>query len=159
MKNQKGMSHIMLIISIIIIAIIIALIVILINKNIEKGNIDNYQTDMLLIQGKIKVISQEATIQEKDELLKGRKIEENLEDEQIKKLLENKIISKEETSFSMYYILDKSNLEEMGLQSLKLKEGYYLVNYNTDEIIYCKGIEINNNIYYKLSELKQLNVY
>ena len=149
----------MLIISIIIIAIIIALIVILINKNIEKGNIDNYQTDMLLIQGKIKVISQEATIQEKDELLKGRKIEENLEDEQIKKLLENKIISKEETSFSMYYILDKSNLEEMGLQSLKLKEGYYLVNYNTDEIIYCKGIEINNNTYYKLSELKQLNVY
>ena len=121
---------------------------------IQKENKKNYETDMLLIQGKIKVISQESTIQKNEELLQGKKLSENLENEEIKKLLQNKIISEEESDFTKYYILEKTDLEELGLSSIELTEGYYIVNYETYEVIYTSGVKIDNNYYYKLSELQ-----
>ena len=157
MKSQKGMGHLMLILCIAIIILFIVGIGYIIMQNMEKEKIQTYETDMLLIQGKIKVTSKEATIQKNEELLKGRKVSEAMEEEQIKKLLENNIISQEETSFSKYYILEQSNLEEMGLSNIKLEEGYFIVNYDTDEIIYSNGIKVGKDIYYKLSELKELN--
>ena len=157
MKNQNGMGHLMLIICIVIIILFIVGIINIINENVEKEKIETYQTDMLLIQGKVKVLSQEATIQKNEEILKGRKLADNLEDEQVKKLLENNIISQEETSFAKYYILEKSNLEEIGLKNIELKEGYYIVNYDTDEIIYSKGIKIGKETYYKLSQIEEIN--
>lgn len=157
MKSQKGMGHLMLIICIAIILALIVGIIYVVKETIEKEKLETYQTNMLLIQGKVKVISNEATIQKNEESLKGRKIEEVIEEEQIKSLLENNIISQEEENFSKYYILEQSHLEEMGLNNIKLKEGYFIVNYNTDEIIYSKGIKIGKDTYYKLSELKELN--
>lgn len=157
MRSQKGMGHLMLIICIAIIILFIIGIIYIGMQSIEKEKIETYQTDMLLIQGKVKVISQEATIDKNEELLKGRKVLDALEEEQIKNLLENNIIDKEETSFSKYYILEKTHLEEIGLNTIELKEGYYIVNYDTDEIIYSKGIKMGENILYKLSELEKLN--
>lgn len=157
MKSQKGMGHLMLILCMAIIILFIIGIIYIIRENIENEKLQTFETNMLLIQGKVKVISQEATIQKNEELLKGKKLADNLEDEEIKELLTNKIISQEEESFSKYYILEKSNLEEMGLGDIRLKEGYYIVNYDTDEVIYSKGIKIRKETYYKLSELKNIN--
>ena len=155
MKNQKGMGHLMLILCIVIMILAIGSILYFAKEKVDEETIQTYETDMLLIQGKVKVLSQESTIQKKEELLKGRKIEECLEEVEIKTLLEKQIISQEEADFSKYYVLEKANLEEMGLNNIQLKEGYYIVNYDTDEIIYAKGIKIGDKIYYKLSELKQ----
>lgn len=157
MKSQKGMGHLMLIICVAIIILFIVGIIYIVKENIEKEKLETFETNMLLIQGKAKVISQEATIQKNEELLKGKRLADNVEDEQIKELLQKEIISQEETSFSKYYILEKSNLEEIGLGNIELKEGYYIVNYDTDEIIYSKGITIGKETYYKLSELKEKN--
>lgn len=157
MKSQKGMGHLMLIICIAIIMLFVVGIVYILRENIQKEKLETYQTDMLLIQGKVKVISQEATIQKNEELLKGRKLSDSLEEEQVKNLLENNIISQEETSFSKYYILEKSHLEEIGLNNINLEEGYYIVNYDTDEIVYSKGIKIGKETFYKLSELQNKN--
>ena len=157
MKSQNGMGHLMLIICIAIIIIFVLGLIYVVRESIEKEKLETFQTNMLLIQGKVKVISQEATIQKKEELLKGRKVADNIEEEQIKQLLENKVISQEETNFSKYYILEKSHLEEIGLNNIELKEGYYIVNYDTDEIIYSKGITKGKEILYKLSELEKLN--
>ena len=122
MKSQNGMGHLMLIICIAIIILFIIGIIYITTESIEKEKLETYQTNMLLIQGKVKVISQEATIQKKEELLKGIKVSETLEDEQIKKMLENNVISQEEKSFSKYYILEKTHLEEMGLNTIELKD-------------------------------------
>ncbi len=157
MKSQKGMGHLMLILCIAIIILFIIGIIYVVKNNIEKEKLETFETNMLLIQGKVKVISQESTIQKKEELLKGRKLSDSIEEEQIKVLLNNNIISQEETSFSKYYILDKSHLGEMGLGNIKIEEGYYIVNYDTDEIIYSKGIKIGKETYYKLSELEEKN--
>lgn len=157
MKSQKGMGHLMLIICIAIILAFIVGIIYLVRETIKKEKVETYQTNMLLIQGKVKVMSNESTVQKKEELLKGRKVEEAIEEEQIKYLLENNIISQEETSFSKYYILEQSHLDEMGLDNIKLKEGYFIVNYDTYEIIYSNGIKVGKDTYYKLSELKEIN--
>ena len=157
MKSQKGMGHLMLVICIAIIILVILGIVYVVREMIEKEKLETYQTDMLLIQGKAKVLSQESTIQKNDGLLKGRKLYDSMEEEQVKQLLENNIISQEETNFSKYYILEPSHLEEIGLTDITLQEGYYIVNYDTDEIIYSKGIKIKKETFYKLSELEKIN--
>lgn len=157
MKSQNGMGHLMLIICIAIIVLFIIGITYIVKETIKKEKLETYQTNMLLIQGKVKVIANEATVQKKEEILKGRKVSEALEEEQIKKLLENNIISQEETNFSKYYILEQVHLDEMSLNNIKLKDGYFIVNYDTDEIIYSNGIKLGENTYYKLSELEELN--
>ena len=155
MKDQEGMGHLTTIISIIIIALLLVGILYGTKTEVQNEKVQNYETDMLLIQGKVKVISQESTIQKKEELLKGKKVSENLEIEEIARLLENNVISQEEEDFSKYYILEKENLDEMGLNAIKLKEGYYIVNYKTYEIIYTKGVNIKENTFYKLTELQE----
>ena len=154
LKEQEGMGHLATFFCIIIIIAIITICIYYIKNMMQQENKKNYETDMLLIQGKIKVISQESTIQKKEEILQGKKLSENLENEEIKKLLQNKIISEEESDFTKYYILEKTDLEELGLSSIELTEGYYIVNYETYEVIYTSGVKIDNNYYYKLSELQ-----
>ena len=156
MKSQKAVGHLSLILCVIIIALVVASIVYYTKDMMQKEQKQSYETDMLLVQGKIKILSQESTIKKSEELLKGRKLSENIEDEQIKKLLENNVISQDEENFSKYYILEKSNLEEIGLNGIELKDGYYIVNYATYEIIYSNGIDIKGNIYYKLSDLQKV---
>ena len=144
----------MLILCIIIIIVVIVGIIYFALEGLLKEKMETYETDMLLIQGKVKVLSQEAIIQKNEEVLKGKKLEDNIEEEKIKELLEKQVISQEESNFSKYYIIEKETLEEIGLQNINLKKGFYIVNYNTDEIIYSEGVKIGENTYYKLSELK-----
>ncbi len=156
MKNQKGMGHLTLILCVIIIILVAVGAFYYFFIKLEDQVIETYKTDMLLIQGKVKVLSEEAIINKNGELLKGRKISESLEDEEIKALLENGVLSQEEESFDNYYLLEKSNLDEMGLGAIRLEKGYYIVNYDTDEVIYSKGIKFGENTYYKLSEIEEL---
>lgn len=157
MKNQRGMSQITLVISIIIIIVIAVLGFNITKKMLERRNVENYKTNMLLLQGKVKVISKEFVMKKEDEeILEGKKVSENLEREDIKELLEKGIISQEDESFERIYIIENEDLERIGLSNIKLKDGYYIVNYNTDEIIYSKGIEIDPKVYYKLSEIKEM---
>lgn len=157
MKSQKGMSHIVWILAIIVILILVVCALFFSKTKLEDEVLKMYETDMLLIQGKVKVLSKEAIVKDNDDELKGKKIEENLEDTTIKNLLEKGIISQEEEKFSKYYIIDKATLDEIGLKDVKIREGFYIVNYDTDEIIYAKGITIENDTYYKLSEIKEVN--
>lgn len=157
MKNQRGMSQITLVISIIIIIVIAVLGFNITKKMLERRNVENYKTNMLLLQGKVKVISKEFVMKKEDEeILEGKKVSENLEREDIKELLQKGIISQEDESFERIYIIENEDLERIGLSNIKLKDGYYIVNYNTDEIIYSKGIEIDQKVYYKLSEIKEM---
>ena len=156
MKNQKGMGHLMLILCVIIIILVAIGAFYYFFIKLETQVIETYETDMLLIQGKVKVLSEEAIINKNEELLKGRKVSDSLEDEEVKALLEKGVFSQEEESFNKYYLLEKANLDEIGLGAIRLEKGYYIVNYDTDEVIYSKGIQVGENTYYKLSEIEEL---
>lgn len=153
MKSQKGMSYKMLVICIFILMVLVISIVYFLHNQLKNEKLTTYETDMLLVQGKVKVLSQESTMQKKEEILKGEKLTDKLEEEWVKELLEKQVIDQEEENFSKYYIWNKDILNDVGLEDIKLENGYYIVNYETDEVIYSEGINIDNKIYYKLSEI------
>ena len=148
MKKENGMGQMMLIICVIaIIAIIIFVVNFLLNETKQRKE-ENLVTDMLLLQGKIKVIAQENEMKKEENTLVGKQVKENLEDEKIKKLLDEK--------FENYYIIDSENLNQLNLND-DLEGEYYIVNYKNYEIIYSKGIEVEEKTYYTLTDLKGLN--
>lgn len=109
---------------------------------------------MLAIQGKAKIIAEEEKALKKE--LAGIKISDKKEEENIKKLLEQQNITIDENS--KYYVLDKENLKEIGLGNIELEsDQYYIVNYDNLEILYTKGVQIGDNILYKLSDFNKLN--
>lgn len=152
MKKQNGMSHITLIFCIAIIIFVCVIVVRTLLNESKSREIENLKTDMLLVQGKIKVIGQENEMNKEENQLKGLKVSENLEDEKVKRLIENQVINTEEENFDQYYIINSETLNELNLQD-NLKGEYYIVNYKTYEIIYSKGMEIEGQIHYKLTEI------
>ncbi len=154
MKNEKAMSLISVIIAIIIIIGIIASAVYFVGKGFQASRIENVKTNMLLVQGKIKVL-QESSIAKKDEtILKGKKLVDNQENKKVKEMLEKKVITPEEQNFDKYYIVDGEILKEMQIEGIVFGEGnFYIVNYATNEIIWTQGLKIEDKVYYKLSEI------
>mgnify|MGYP000066630008 CR=1 FL=1 len=157
MKNEKGMTYIMLLIMIVLIILMIVGVFYFLQKKYIEGEIENVKTDMLLIQGNIKLLSEKNVAKKEDATLQGRKVSENKDDEKVKQLLQKGIIEEQEENFAEYYILEEQQLRDMGLDTVNLKEGnYFIVNYKTDEVITTNPIRVDKNEYYKLSELKLL---
>lgn len=158
MKSEKGMSHIATIIcAIILIVIVIVGIKIFLNKNDDRI-VTNFKTDMLILQGKIKVISQENEMNGEEHPLIGKKLADNLEDEKVKELLEKGIINQDEEYFDNYYIIDSQTLlSELNLWD-SLKGEYYIVNYESYAVIYSKGVEVKGVVKYSLKELLEDDV-
>ena len=156
MKKENGMGQMMLIICVIaIIAIIIFAVNFFLNESKQRKE-ENLVTDMLLLQGKIKVIAQENEMKKEENTLVGKQVKENLEDEKIKKLLDENVINQEDENFENYYIIDSENLNQFNLND-DLEGEFYIVNYKNYEIIYSKGIEVEEKTYYTLTDLKGLN--
>lgn len=116
---------------------------------------ETIKTDMLLIEAKTKIIGEKVKIKEDNAVYIGRKIEETKEEDNTKQLQEQGVINLEKKE-NRYYILEKSHLEELGLANLNLEDGYYIVEYNSNEIIYSKGIQDKDgNTVYTLSDIEK----
>ena len=103
------------------------------------------KTDMLLIEGKTKIIAQKVKIKEKNASYIGKKISDITQESDDIKFLQEQGIIDIKVKNTNYYVLDKS----------KLEEGCYIVEYNTNEIIYSKGVTgTDGTTKYKLSELQ-----
>lgn len=114
--------------------------------------LETIKTDMLLIQSKIKIVAEKVKIKEKDATYIGIKINKETENEEIKILQEKGTIDLNSKDVN-YYILEQSHLDELGLSNIMLEEGFYIVEYTSNEIVYSNGVEDNNgNRLYKLSE-------
>lgn len=160
-----------LIIAIIVIIGIGASIITLIKRMGEKTNLQDLRTDLLLIQAKAKTYTENVNVETanldtekeedstkiaevKDQKLKGTALEDC--DENIKNAAKQAGI--EDTTD--YYYLSQEDLNDMGI-SIELKEDtYYLVKYNFEdtEVVYTKGYEYKDKIYYKLSEMKNIEL-
>lgn len=151
--NQKGITLTTLVITIIVIAILASVTVYTGIGIIKQANLQNINTNMMLIQAKTKTIAEKAKFNKDTSLYKGTKLADVSGNKKIDELITNNIIENKENS----YLLSGADLKEMGLEKIKVEEGY-IVNYETDEIIYVKGFEANNQVYHKLSEMKELKV-
>lgn len=151
--NEKGITLTTLVIMIIVITILASVTVYVGGGIIKKANLQNVNTNMMLIQAKTKTIAEKAKFNKDTSIYKGTKLAEVSGNQKIEKFLGKNVIEVNDNT----YLLSQQDLNEMGLEKVNIEDGY-IVNYETEEVIYVKGFEANGQTYYKLSEMKELKI-
>lgn len=123
-------------------------------KKMQERKTDDIKTDMLMIEGKIKSIKAESEISNNQEKYVGTKVSE-ANDTDVNNVMQQLQINQEE--LQNYYILNKESFEKMGLADSIKDDDEYIVNYTNSDVIYVKGIKLNNEIKYKLSDIIDKN--
>lgn len=143
---------------IIIIAAMIWGAIYFVNKQYDNEKVETLKTDMLLLEAKVKIIAEKVNIKEKGAKYIGTELKEKKDEDEFKNLIEKESI-KIDSKKNKYYVLNNDNLEDLGLGNIKLSEGYYVVDYKTNEIFYTLGIkDEEGNVKYSLSELEKTKI-
>lgn len=156
MKSRKSLlaTYIKIIIVILLIAAGIYAVYRLAHKSYNEAEFETIKTDMLSIQVQTETVAQKVEIEEKGAKYIGTKIDDKLEDEKVQNLINNNIIDVESKKSNLY-CLDNSNLEELGLNNIKV-DSFYIVDYKQNEVIYVDGIQNSNGeTVYKLSDMNK----
>lgn len=157
-KSEKGITLLVLVITIIVLLILAGVGITQVGDILEQVNKETICTDMLLIQAKSKVLNEKANFNKDETILKGQKISEVTNNEQINNLTSKGVIDTAEENYAKYYVWNKQVIEELKLGLENIEENQiYIVNYATEEVIYPQGYKhTDGNTYYKLSELLTL---
>lgn len=157
MKSQEGKTFIKLMIAIIIIAVIVIVGIYYSKNMIQKTQLQDFKTNMLLIQVKAKEVLEQVSFEKnkinnnnitletlKEKYLVGTPLtSEMLESfpQQVKELINSENLSE-------YYYFTTEQLNELGINNAKSdgEDGYYIVRYIMDtdasvEVINTKGYE------------------
>ena len=152
-KNNKGITMISLVIVVVIMILLASITAYESNELISIARVQSVTTDLLLIQAKVRIINEKVIFEndkENTELYVGDKLSNNVE---ILNKLKNKGVLTQDETGEKYYILSQSHLASMGLDTLSEEDGY-IVNYETEDVIYVKGVKNTEGKYlYKLSEM------
>ena len=153
MKSENGLSFIGTIILVIIIAVITFGVVYFVRIQADKEKAEDIKTNMLLVQAKVKKISGDYILEEKDEVLVGTKLSEMQDEQPIKDFLSKELFDADEKD-KKYYVLNQQNLNDMGLDNVVLEENaYYIVDYTSSEVYYTNGyLDETGNLHYSVSE-------
>lgn len=113
---------------------------------------DDITTNMLIIQKKIKLMNGEMKVNGTEESYIGTKITE-LNNDEIKNQIEQTDIKEEE--LEKLYILSSQDLEDMGIleELKKVNDNEYIINYKEVDVIYIKGVNVEDKKVYRLSEI------
>ncbi len=156
MREEKGMTYLTLLIVLVILAIVIVAIVFFIKGEYQQETIEDRKTNLLLVEGKVTMLEEMVVAKREGAVYIGKKVADNKENEKIKNLLEKGIIAEAEENFDSYYLLEKEDLDALGLSQLELKEGEaYVVNYKTGEVMMTVPVTIENTEYYTLSSIRE----
>ena len=121
---------------------------------VSEADSQNASTTMLLVQAKLKVISEKAIIDDSKDGYLGEKYS----DTSIPYIEDFKtmgIINEDEEEYQDYYVWNQQILDDLGTHIELSENEYYIVNYSNNEVINTKGIKVGKNIYYKLSDVKK----
>lgn len=153
MKNNNGMGIIQLMIIIVVIVLIIATGIYFAKKQYTEARVQTIKTDMLQVQWKLKDYMDKQTVKGEEKQYLGTKISEMNEDILIEDFLAKNVISEEE--YEQYYVLKDEDLAKATLEITNYEASYFLVNYDTYEIIVTKGYQYSKDeILYKLSDVE-----
>ena len=180
MKENKGITMVVLVITIVVLLILAGISIGTGNNIIKSSRLENLKTNMLLIKVKAKeyvenanfklgtnfesATDKETRITNAKAELKGEEItdssifsdginisQEQLEDDKLK-------------NYTYYYKLDTNNLADMGLSKVEsdATNGWYIIKYDIKnleiEIYNTVGFENDGSKYYSLTELQNVNL-
>lgn len=150
-KNSKGITLVSLVITIILLMLITSVTVYTGSNVIKQVNLQNVNTDMMLIKAKVKTMEEQAKFNKDNSNYKGTPLIDVHDNKKIDKLVDEGIVE----DITKYYLLSREDLNSMGLEKIDIADGY-LVNYESEEIIYVRGLKKDDNTYHKLSDIKDL---
>lgn len=155
MKQKSSMGYLRLIIAIVIICVVVVFGFNYVKKMIDNEQNKNFQADLLLIQAEVELIKGKHEMDKENNQLKGYQLTQLPENINLDEFYGKNIISAEE--YEKYYLFDSVVLEQSGLGDISNKyNGYFLVNYDSYEIIYTEGYENENGLWcYKISDLNK----
>jgi Tfp pilus assembly protein PilE len=152
MKNNKGVTLTILVVTIIVLLILAGIILGIGTSMIKNAEIQSLNTNLLLIQARVEIISEMNSFNGTP--LKGTQV--TATETTASALLTTVGITTEQDK---YYIWNQTILNEEHLSRIELKQNeYYLVNYETSEVINSIGVERDGIRYYKLSDVKALKI-
>ena len=161
MKEAKGITMIVLTITIVIMIILAGITVYYGQELLQNVKLQDLRTNMLLIQAKAKeyveevnfqlvnVTDEDKKSQIKSENLKGISLTDSSIDSNVLNAAE--ATGKIEGEKADYYYLTPENLNEMGLEDMPTEEyGYFIVKYDIEnisvDVINTKGYRGNYNL-------------
>lgn len=182
MRENKGVTMVVLVITIIVLLIIAGISVGTGNKMVKQSELENIKTNMLLIEVKAKEYVENANfnigtafdkvtnateksnrINKAKEQLKGTEVTDaNVFNGNIG--ITATQIQEDNAKLVFYYKLSTEELIDIGLSNVESNEemGWYIVKYDVKnvevEIYNTVGFQHEKTVYYSLSELENLNV-
>ena len=150
MNTEKGMGIIAIIISVLVIVAIAIFAYNFVVNTADEQKIEDIRTNMLLIQGKCKILQETTKVNNNQEGLKGRKLSEIQDDRIISEFLNRNII--DSTNLDKYYALRNDDLTSMELDIQNEENSYYVVNYEDNTVYITKGYTVGDSeeVIYKL---------
>ena len=151
MENNKGVTLTTLIITIIVLIILAGITITVGYDVVERAELENLKTNMLLVQAKTKVALEEYNFSKDETKLIGTKVTD----------VDTTIIQKLNTAgidvIDDWYYLGQSDFDSMSLSDINPGENeYFLVRYDKEtldvEVLYTKGYKNK----YTLTELKNM---
>ena len=151
-RKSLAFTYVKIFIAISLIALVIYYAINFVREGYNEEEFETVKTDMLALQGKIEILSQQVETKTEDVEYVGTEIEQKENETQIQNLINNNIIDIDSED-SNYYCIDNSNLQELGLEIQT--DSYYIVDYEQNDVIYVDGIkDSSGNIVYKLSDME-----
>lgn len=155
-KENKGMGYIQVVIIILFVALLAAGTTYYIRMRINIEYNETIKTNMLLIEWKAKDLKDQKTAAKEEFEAIGTKLLE-IQDNSLILEFQNKNII-EESEYEKYYVLKNEDLANLSLEFANEEEAYYLINYETMEIIFSKGcVYSEEKVLYKLSDMEKEN--
>lgn len=176
MKNNKGITMIVLVITIVILLIIVGISIGTGGNVIKETQLENLKTNMLLIKVKGKEYVENANFNlgtkfseatEEEKTARIAKAKSELKGQEMQSISipgQNINISEDNAKNIYYYKLTTEDLANMGLTNLKSddKNGWYIIKYDVAneqvEIYNTKGFKAENETYYTLNEIEDLEL-
>ena len=150
MKAEKGMGIIAIIISVLIIVGIAIFAYNFAVNTADEQKIDDIRANMLLIQGKCKILQETTKVNNNQDVLKGKKLSDMQDDSIISDFINKNII--DSSKLDKYYALSNDDLKSMELDVQNEENSYYVVNYEENSVYITKGYTVGDSeeVIYKL---------
>ncbi len=150
MKAEKGMGIIAIIISVLIIVGIAIFAYNFAVNTADEQKIEDIRANMLLIQGKCKILQETTKVNNNQDVLKGKKLSDMQDDSIISDFINKNII--DSSKLDKYYALSNDDLKSMELDVQNEENSYYVVNYEENSVYITKGYTVGDSeeVIYKL---------
>lgn len=150
MRQEQGLGRIMTILFLVIILLAIGASMYFLQTQYHAETVETAKTEMLALQGKVKMVARENVMDKEGHPLLGELLEGQEETEWVKTLVQEGIIP----ATTGIYKVTQTELGILELNTITLEEGeYFLVNYEEAEVYFYAKQDKESYTWYQLSAL------